>query len=74
MKLSNFTAADSMDQSRGTTNLPLAVHGKCATWELVSSRNEIDSGLIPSKDVSLLSGMGGCLHWVKRGTLPLRLQ
>lgn len=34
----------------------------------------INSEPIQRKDADLLSGMGGCLYWVKRRTLQLRLQ
>lgn len=43
MKPSNFSAADNADEIKVTTSLPFTVHGKRTTWELGSSRSEIDS-------------------------------
>lgn len=43
MKPSNFSAADDADGIEVTTSLPFTVYGKRTTWELGSSRNEIDS-------------------------------
>lgn len=63
----NFSATNNMDHSGGTS-LPFTEHGKCATWELGSSRSEISFGPTQSKDVSLFHRMGGVLYWVKRGT------